>query len=691
MVAAEGRPGTDPSVLQPASEGEEKAGLAPQAQALLQLVQYFSLQQKSVQLDFAEFVGFVKLNLQRFVLKNPILEDYAQRTEAQITTYLRLLAERGLCQLEYDGPEVRGIRYPRFFTDIIHRAYAQLESRPQDPFPSEKLLGISLPPDLVLEVNIKTDFVNILANPPEGEPVILRLVFPENLADMLVTADLVRRKLLELSLAKLREYLNTRSNVGFVTHRLLSALRGNEHVLRDTINSIITKSSRALASLTEPTDFSFRFWTHFVNLVIAEYRERMDHTVEELGHCQAGYLIGFFITYYRGLSQKESEKSLQIRRFENQFRKAPYAYTIKDLYSVKDERGQPLVRATTQDTFVQFLETRTRLEGVKGLPEIVRLKAVNGQEYFLHRELIIPFAIKRLYERRELVRNSYIENWAQAIKDGRRLPEMYNDRAFLLDLEALLKAQDPLLHALLNYSLLFLAKDAAKLSYDQAKELDRWLNEKQAQLEPLNNIFALERKPLLEDAKLRVPVWQRLVLFKILVNWLRDLLRGARRGPRPAKAPPTAGSKEPKARPGARGALRGRRTAVQERGREESTVTSPVSTAQLAAYRKAVQELKLHFVGTEKTVPERLGELAVKWNPLYDSQARTELVEDVNSMIRDFLRGLRRGLRLKPPDTERIQALAAQLSQNKAFDRIKRKDLFRQYIEVYLIKLLSEG
>jgi hypothetical protein len=682
MVAAEGRPDPDTPVLQPAAEDEEKAGLEAQAQALLQLVQFFALQQKRPQLDLAEFVGFVKLNLQRFVLKNPVLEDFAQRTEAQITTYLRLLAERGLCQLEYDGPEIRGIRYPRFFIDIIHRAYALLENRPQDPFPSEKSLGISFPPDQVMEVNIKTDFVSILANPPEAAPEILRLVFPENLADVLVTQDLVRRKLLEMSLAKLREYLNTRSNVGFVTHRLLPALRGNEHVLRDTINSIVTKSSRALASLTEPTDFSFRFWTHFVNLIIAEYRERMDHTVDEIGHCQAGYLIGFFITYFRGLSQKESEKSQQLRRFENQFRKAPYAYTIKDLYSVKDERGQPLIRATTQDTFVQFLESRTRLEGVKGLPEIARLKAVNGQEYYLHRELIIPFAIKRLYERRELLRNSYIENWSQAIKDGRRFPAMYNDRAFLIDLEAMLKAQDPLLHALLNYNLLFLAKDAAKLNYDQAKELDRWLNERQAQLEPLDRLFSLERKALLDDARLRVPVWQRFALFKILVNWLRDLLGGAGRKPRPAKA---------KAQPAARAASGGRAAAVRETGREESTVASPVSTTQLAAYRKAVQDLKVHFVGSEKTIPERLGELALRWNPLYDSQARTELVEDVNSMIRDFLRRLRRGLRIKPPDTERIQSLAEQLSQNKAFDRIKRKDLFRQYIEVYLIKLLSEG
>jgi hypothetical protein len=680
MAVTEGRPESEPEppVLQPATEDEGKAGLEPQARSLLQLVQYFSLQQKRSRLDFSEFVGFVKLNLQRFVLNSPALEDFAQRTEAQITTYLRILSEHGMCRLEYDGPEICGILYPRFYSDLIHRTYAQLENRPQDPFPSEKLLGVNLPPDQVLEINIKTDFVNILANPPADAPEIIRLLFPEEVSTILVTRDMVRQQLLEFSLAKLREYLNTRSNVGYIMHRLLPALRGNEHVLRDMINSIVTKSNRALGSLTEPSDFSFRFWTHFVNQVIAEYRERRDHTVEELGHIQSAYLIGFFITYYRGLSQKESEKSVQMRRFESQFRRAPYAYTMKDLYSLKDEKGQPLIRSATKDIFVQFLEGKTSLEGVKGLPEIVRLKTANGQEYYLGKELIIPFAVKRMYERRELLRSGYIEGWSQAIKEGRRLPAMRDDREFLIDLDAALKANDALLYALLDYNLLFMAKDEVKLSYDQAKELDRCLNAKQARLEPLNRVFSLERKTLLDDAKLRVPIWQRFTLFKTLANWLRGLFQGAQRAREPAK---TLRPKAP----------RGLAAAAKETDRVESTVASPVSASQLAAYRKAVQELKLRFVGKEKSLPERLGELAQKWNPLYDSQARTDLVEDVNSMIRDFLRGLRRGFRVKPPDAERIQVLAEQLSQNRAFDRIKRKDLFLHYIEIYMIKLLGEG
>jgi hypothetical protein len=90
--------------------------------------------------------------------------------------------------------------------------------------------------------------------------------------------------------------------------------------------------------------------------------------------------------------QSASEKTVVLKRFENQFRKSPYAYTLRDLYGTKDEKGLPLVRSTTQDVFLKFLEERTRLEGGKGLPELVRLKTASGLEYYLARELIVPFS-----------------------------------------------------------------------------------------------------------------------------------------------------------------------------------------------------------------------------------------------------------------------------------------------------------
>jgi hypothetical protein len=681
-------------ILEPAAEGQPSGGLPPLPQAVLHMLRHFAMLQRRARFDLGEFAGFVKVNLGRFLLNFPQLEELAQRTEVQLSMHLRALAERGLCRLEYDGPEVVGILYPGFFSEIVRKLFAALEQRPQEPFPNEKGLGFTVPEDLVQDVDIKSEFVNLLVNPRVEGPEVLRLGFPDGLPQLLVTPDLLKGKLLEASLAKLREYLGNRNNAGYVMHRLLPALRGNDHVLRDTLNAIITRSGRALGSLTEPTDFSFRFWAHFANLVVQDYRERTDRNAEENGYCQAAYLAGYYNVYYRGRVQSESEKTTVLKRFDLQLRKAPYAYTLRDFYGVKDEKGLPLVRASTQEVFLKFLEERTRLEGGQGLPELVRLKTASGQEYYLARELIIPFFLKRLYERREQVRERYIDAWSAAIREGRRLPAMRDDREYLRDLEAVLRGLDPLLHALLNYSILFLAREHAKLKPEQQRELGRCLDEAQGRIATLDQVLQLPRKELVEDARLRVPVWQRYPLFKRLVNWLRSLFQGsgeragsgeareesreeAREGGKAAEAAPKAGGKD-------------RRPAAAAKEEAGTTTASPISARQLAVYRNAVQGLKAQFVG-DKSVPQRLGELAEKWNPLYDPKARTDLVEDVNAMIRDYLRSLRRGFRLKPPDAARLQALAVQVSQNKAFERIKRKDLFLRYIEVYMIKILGEG
>lgn len=664
--------------------------LEPHAAALHHLLRAYALQQRRAQFDFPDFAGFVKGSIARHLLRFPLLDDFNQRTEAQVATYLRALADRELCRLEPAGQEIKTIHYPDFFREIIRLAYHQVEQRPEEPFPNEKGLGIIIPPQLAMEVNIKTEFVNILASPPKDAPDILRLAFPESIDELLVTAELVQKKLLELALSKMRNYLNSRNNAAYAMHRLLPALRGNEHVLRDMIDSIVTKSSRAISSLTEPSDFSFRFWAHFANLIIQEYKERSDKNPEEHGYCQSAYLVGYYNAYYRNLSQKESEKTSLLRRFDTQFHKAPYAYTLKDIYGLRDEKGLPLVRSGTNDVFLQFLENKTRMEGYKSLPDLVLLKTVANQEYYLHKDLLIPFFLKRLYERRQEIRDHYIDAWEKTMKEGRRMLAMSDDQEFLRDLEITVKGRDPLLHSLLNFNLLFLAREETNISYEMTKELDRCLDEKQGRLKPLSQILDLSRKGLLEDARLRVPVWQRFALLKGLLNLIQDLLRRFRRGLEASK------KRRPKAQaakqPAASLAAAYQRGAEEAEGREsEGAAGAGALTAQqLAAYKKAVQELKNHFVGPEKTIPQRLGELAEKWNPLYDSKTRTDLVEDVNSMIRDYLRSLKRGFRVRPPDAERIRALAEKLSENKGFERITRKDLFRRYIEVYMIKILSE-
>ena len=83
-------------------------------------------------------------------------------------------------------------------------------------------------------------------------------------------------------------------------------------------------------------------------------------------------------------------------------------------------------------------------------------------------------------------------------------------------------------------------------------------------------------------------------------------------------------------------------------------------------------------------------ELAAKWNPLLADKAKRNLVEDVNSFVRDQVRVLKRSLLRKPPDLERVENLSMQIATNSIFEEIKRKDEFREYIKIYLIKVLGK-
>jgi len=109
----------------------------------------------------------------------------------------------------------------------------------------------------------------------------------------------------------------------------------------------------------------------------------------------------------------------------------------------------------------------------------------------------------------------------------------------------------------------------------------------------------------------------------------------------------------------------------------------------LSAYRAAIRSHISHHLPAGKPIDDALRELAEKWNPLYDPEKRKNLVEDVNALVRDYLRPIRRSLLLSPPDAARVDELAGQLSKSKSLSSIKKRDALNAYLELYLLKCLD--
>ena len=690
-------------VLESIEQESGRGGLEPNAQALLYLLRIYTMNHRSARVDRLQFVNFVKNYAGRYTLKFPQMESFIQRTEGMVDTYLRALTERGLCSLEKEGQEDRWIFFPRYFIEALHKAYKTIEAKPEIPFPSAEDLKITIPEHLIMDLNIKTDFVSALGELQPEQTQILRITFPQLVNPLLVTSDLVERKLMELSVHKLRVYLESRNNASYIVHRLHPALRGNERGLRDMISAVMTKPIRAVGTLLEPSDFSFRFWAHFANLVLQEHKDIDEKTAEEHGFCQAAYLLGFYNVHYRGRQQRQNEQTSLVKKFEVQFHKYPYAYTLKDLYNVRDTKGVPLVRQNTKEVFLEFLENKTKAGSYETLPELVQLKTIHGKNYYIHKDLLVPLFVKMLHEQAREIKDYYVEEWVRLLKESKRTMAMSEDQEFSRDLDITLKNRAPFLYSLLNYSLLYLAKEQGKINYDMARTMDQVLDEKKGQLQPLPKILGISRKDVMDDAKLRIPIWRRLIIFRGLFYFFQNIFRGFKKTWRRSRE--RAGTRKTNVRrqgavkPGTSRGTFATAAASPESGgpaagaaeQVGSTTLRPVTSQQLVAYRKVISDLKEQFVGSDRTIAGSLNELMEKWNPLYDPQARRNLVEDVNAMVRDYLRNIRRTFRITPPDAARIRTLADKLAANKSFDRIKHKDYFTRYLEIYMIKLLGES
>ena len=102
-----------------------------------------------------------------------------------------------------------------------------------------------------------------------------------------------------------------------------------------------------------------------------------------------------------------------------------------------------------------------------------------------------------------------------------------------------------------------------------------------------------------------------------------------------------------------------------------------------------MQSLVAQYVPRGSTIDATLAELAERWNPLYAPDQKRDLEEDVNALVRDYLRPIRRSFLVRPPDMKRIHALAEQLSTSKSLAQIKKLEPLMRYIELYMIRCLQ--
>lgn len=664
---------------------------------LLRILSVYARRAETPHIPAPALSSFARKYATRYVDQQPELEDLIAYTDETVKAHLHSLSEQGKCSLSFDGDAIGKVYYPGYFFDAVAAQYRKLEQRPELPFPNEDAVQLTPPAELVQIVDMGTDFVMWLENCAKAEEdQLLRLIFPHQLPSCIITAHIMNRSLPDLTMQRIRNYLRSERNAGYMRSKLQAVFPHRDASVRDMITAVLTTPAQVLSGILEPTDFTFHFWSQFAGIIIKDYSTKKDRLAEEDAFTQAAFILSYLTVFYKGRAQKTQEFDSALRRMEQSLRSSPYAHTISDVMAFTDSRGVPLSKNLSREEITKHLAGLLRAES-GSIGSLVRVNTANDRQYYISRENLIRIAVDGVFTAGLELRKHYIDQWADYMRADKKVKAMVSDEAFSKSVHAMMAENFPLILALLDEGLLLACSKHTQFNAAMQEQYNALFHPKAAKLRPTEEILGLNREELYNDARLVLPFWMVTPGLNSVVRLLRRLFLGEPRT-RSSKGGSTQSEENSEVTLDAN-SLNKRTTKkmVVDEGAEDSQSTrtdarntGTRSKAQSAAFQKAIKELEKEFLGTNRNLDETLHELADRWNPLLDERAKRNLIEDVNSLTRDFLRRMKVGFRMIPPDANRIRDLSRRLSQNDAFSEIRRKKDLERYLELYMLKLLGK-
>ncbi|HET6451094.1 MAG TPA: hypothetical protein VFI08_07265 [Spirochaetia bacterium] len=631
------------------------------AQDLLPLLRAFAVKTRSPNVDLRQFVDSL---------------PKGQGDAAEVEAAVRGLPPDAAIVVSKEGEHPRLLTLPDFYLVALVEEYRRLADEPARPFPRDETVPAKIPPKAIVAADVKGQLGALIQTSAPGMKDIVRLQFPEGVDSLLVPQASVAVALVEAAVAKVSRYLQDGKNAAYAETKLLGGLRGSEVAVRQAMEDVALRPKKAAATVMAPTDFTFRFWTLLSNLVIKDFQAKSEKTDQDMAVIQSAYIIGYAVFHKKGAVQREREWSEDRKRLETQVRKAPFVFGFQDLYALTDEKGTPFVTKHSQDFIHSFLKEKTTRGASESLPSIIRVHAkAQKKDYFIHKDYVVPVFLRKLAECSEELRKRYLDEWTAGLKEDRPPDPSRSDAAFRRDVEQKVTQGFPLVIALANGGLLSLIAHEGQLSEAARKELAKCFAVENI-LRPFDELLGLTRTQLLKSARMFLPFWMTVPILSGIIRLFRRMFTG--RGRREEEDEPGAGTA---ARPEAR---------IVARSAAEAAAPPPAGAKDnLLRYKRSVQSLVSQYVPKGSTIDATLAELAEKWNPLFAAAQKKNLVEDVNALVRDFIRPIRKSFLVRPPDLKRIHSLAEQLSVSKALAQIKKRDPLLRYIELYMIRCLQ--
>lgn len=631
-------------------------------------MKFFATRQKNAIVDYRDFCEYLKRYSEHHLDEQPSLACYLEDPVPALQAELDKLVESRLVAIVNTSPEKQGIVVVPFYIERFTERYKDISVNPTLPFPSEADLPKGTPGEIITRENSADLISKLLKHQDLNDKILYGLSLPHNAPSILLPSTVSVVTLIEDAVGKIQNMLKKEEHHDYFLKKLTVSNPGREMIVKNFFNAFVDRPDHSLETLSQTTE-SFYLWNQLCFFIKQDYEKIKDYTQEDLSCLQAVYITEVGANYFKNEAQENAKKEGALKTLENLLLKPPYYFTFDEIIKFTDNKGVPLLGQYSEEELKDFLHKKTQDAQVQELPELLVFKTYDEQRYFIFKSKVLQLILRLCTDARISVLDAIKSHWTDVLKAFDVLPEMKDQKAFEDRLEREIRIQSPILSALLHSSFLpLLSYDAS--GGDDTSKISLFVN---GQLLPYSDILLMSRQELLNDAKIMLPFWYSMPV----ISWIAKML---------LRPPKKNRNKKQKTR-----AEQYREEESEKRREDETTamMSQNSTVSKKVALREAARNAEQTYVPASSTLNRELDSYERMWNHRLGKETHNNLTEDVNSLIRDYIRRTIRTMKVESFTSERIESLAESLMTAPSLQKIGEHDALLMYIKLYMIKLVK--
>lgn len=638
--------------------------------SIIVLLKFFASKQSSGTVDYGEFCEYLRKYSEHHLEEQPSLVVYLQDTAGSLQKELDKLSVERQVLVFTKGTDKQVIIVVPFYIERFAQRYKEILITPGLPFPSELDLPKQVPNEIVTRRVAGELIPELIASENLNEKFLYGITMPHDAPTILLPSSVSVMTLCETALTKIRTMLAKDEHHDYFLKKVQVSNPGKEISAKTFFTRLVDSQDTAMKMVKEPDD-SYYYWTQLCFFVKKDFEKVKDFTAEDISLLQAIQVLEIFLSYYKNQISATQQKETALKNLENLLSKPPYYFDYATISGFTNQAGIPLLGQYSEDDLKSFLQQKTTESKANQLPELLIFKTEKDKKYFIYKSKIFQLIFRLCQDARLTVADTLKKRWQIVLQNFDDLPEMNDQLTFERMLENEIRVQSPILYSLLTASFLPLVHYEATTDGDSGITAMALFDN--GQLLPYSEILLLNREKLLKDTKILLPIWYTIPI----ISWIAKLFL------RPPK------SKRPKKQKTSAEIYHEQEDAIQKEEKDAAAFTKNKNLSRKLALREAARNAEAELVPASSTLQRELDSYEHQWNKLIGATTHKNLTDDVNSLIKDYMRKVLRTLKAEGFTPERIQSLADSLVNTPALQKIGEKDALMMYTQLFMVKLVK--